>query len=123
MISDFAGSDKNKPPSCLLLNGYFNLIESVLFSTFKISSTFVTGGVCAFIVVLKKNTKMITIYALNINAVFFKSYKFLSAFFIKLATPNVLSSNKILSNTFSDCFLKKPKTSNADNASSLAVLF
>jgi len=50
-------------------------------------------------------------------------YKFLSAFLINSSTVSFGVSFRIAVITFSDCLLLKPKTSNADNASSLLVLF
>src|SRR5690606_20684673 len=51
------------------------------------------------------------------------SYKFLSACLIMFSTLREGSPVSTLSTTFSDCLLGKPRTSNADNASSLFVLF
>jgi hypothetical protein len=54
--------------------------------------------------------------------IFLKSYKFFRACLIKFSTEAFGVSLIILSITFSAVFLTNPKTSKADNASSLFVL-
>ena len=68
------------------------------------------------------NARLYFILPIAFIAVFSKFYKFFKACFIKFSTEAFGVSLIILSIAFSAAFLAKPKTSKADNASSLFVL-
>lgn len=111
------GLFKKRFPFWLLLKLYFNGITVSLFIVLPLFS----GVFCENETTL---TNIVSVVSnLLIIAFFNLSYKFFNACFINASTLASGVSFNIFPIALSACFLAKPRTSSADNASSLFVLF